>query len=104
MTRGLQHLPAAEGEQLAGQDRRPLGGGRDLPSAPARELGSSRFEQLFRVAADHGEQVVEVVGDAAGEAADRLQLCAWRSCSSSCLALADVAADRLDADRDGRPP
>ena len=42
-------------------------------SSSGSELAVASVEQGLRVAADHGEQVVEVVGDAAGEAADRLE-------------------------------
>ena len=69
----LQDLPPAESEELTGEDGRALGGGRDLV-----ELGLGRavaaFEQRLGVAADHGQEVVEVVGDAAGEPPDRLEL------------------------------
>ena len=56
------------------------------------------LEQRFGVAADHGEQVVEVVGDAAGQPPDRLQLLRLTQLLLEVPALADVAADRLGAD------
>jgi hypothetical protein len=61
--------------------------------------GVSSYEQLLRVAADHGEQVVEVVGDATGEAADRLQALCLPQLFLELFALGDVATDRLDAGR-----
>ena len=70
----LQRLAAGEGEQLAGQLGGALGAVKmaffSRGSARA-SLGHRRAEQL-EVAADHLQQVVEVVGDAAGELADRL--------------------------------
>ena len=69
----MQHLTAAERQQLAGQRRRLVGRVGDLA-----ELLATRHvlpgEQQLRVAGDDGQQVVEVVRDAAREAADRLQL------------------------------
>ena len=95
----LQHLASAEREQLPGEDGRALGGGRDLV-----ELGLggavAAFEQRLGVAADHGQEVVEVVGDAAGEPPDRLEPLRLAQLLLELLALADVAADRLGADRD----
>ena len=79
----LDHLPAGEGEQLAGEARRPFGGPRDLS-----EVAAGRFQALWpvgfgrggeflgderRVVEDHGEEVVEVVRDPAGELAEVLQ-------------------------------
>ena len=70
----LQHLLAAEGEQLRRQPARALAGlpdlleiGRHAPTSLAHLL-----ERELAVAEDDGEQVVEIVGDAAGELADRL--------------------------------
>ncbi len=71
---GREELAAREGEQLGGERRGSLrrvadlaqvGGGRvAVPDPPAEQLG---------VAEDAGEEVVEVVSDAAGEPADRLE-------------------------------
>ena len=70
----LEHLLAAEGEQLLGQPRRALRrpcGSPTRRDASARPAGSS-FDQELAEAEDHGQQVVEVVGDAAGQPADGL--------------------------------
>ena len=95
----LQYLAAAESEQLARQDRGAFCRGRDLV-----ELGLggavAAFEQALGVAADHGQEIVEVVGDAAGEPADRLEPLGLAQLLLELLALADVAADRLGSDRD----
>ena len=72
----LQHLLAAEGQQLAGQRRprarRPCGS--RSTSGGAGSSGGERREHELAVAGDHGEQVVEVVGHAAGQPPDGLHL------------------------------
>ena len=68
-----QHLAAAEGEQLAGQCGGPVGRPLDLAQVLATQGGEPRLLlQQRHVAQDAREQVVEVVGDAAGELADGL--------------------------------
>ena len=71
----LQRLAAAEGEQLAGQLAPRSTPASALPTrrCAARCRATSRCRSL-QVAADHLQQVVEVVRDAAGELADRLHL------------------------------
>jgi len=65
--RRLQHLLAAEGEQLLGQRARALGRLLDqLELAPAHGVGADLREQQLRASGDDGQEVVEVVGDAAG--------------------------------------
>ena len=71
----LEHLPTAEGEELPGERRGARRRLADLHDVVApRVRGSDRVEQELDVAADGGEQVVEVVRDAAGELADGLHL------------------------------
>ncbi len=72
---GLEDLATAEREQLLGQGRGPVRRAVDLihvlaPGVIGRQIG----EEQVGVSADGGEDVVEVVGDAAGEPADRLHL------------------------------
>ena len=71
-----EDLPAAEGQQLAGQRAGPLAGRDGSRGAAAcnASAASARPQGLRRVADDDGEQVVEVVGHAAGEPADGLHL------------------------------
>ena len=70
----LQHLPAAEREELLRERRRPIAGRADLlGEAPLALVGERRREELG-VAVDREEQVVEVVRDAACEPSDRLHL------------------------------
>ena len=61
---------------MAGQRACPLGGLGDrlqiLLPLLVGEVGAA--EQEIRRAADHRHQIVEVVGDAAGQLAERLQL------------------------------
>ena len=71
----LQQLPAAEREQLARERGRALARLQHLlDGRPVRIGVAHAFEQQLSVPRDHGEQIVEVVGDAPGELADRLHL------------------------------
>ena len=69
------HLLAAEGQELPGQARRALRRLDHLLEAGPRgvALVDLRAHQLA-VAQDHAQDVVEVVGDASGQAADALEL------------------------------
>jgi hypothetical protein len=68
-------LLAAEGQQLPGERRAARGRLQDVLHAfPLTSLGRQRLQHQLPVALDHAEQVVEVVGDAPGELADRLHL------------------------------
>ena len=72
---GPHHLVASESEQLAGQRRGPFRGLGDLPRRRRmRRVGGKVRAHQLAVAGDHGQQVVEVVGDAAGEPAEGLEL------------------------------
>ncbi len=70
-----EHLVAAEGEQLAGERRGTIGGAHDLQRvcAPRVVVVEAGHEELA-VAADRGQEVVEVVRDTAGEPSNRLEL------------------------------
>src|SRR5208282_2952926 len=69
---GSQHLLAAEGQQLPGEGGGALRGiGNFLRRPSQSHIGSETLEQKLGVAGDHHQQVVKVVRDAAGEAADR---------------------------------
>ena len=71
----LEHLLAAEGEELVGDGRRLLARLLDhLDILAARLVEVLAPDQQFRVAEDGGEQVVEVVRHAAGQTADRFHL------------------------------
>ena len=72
---GHQQLSPAEGEQLPGQRRRPVGGATDAAGEPApRRARQPLGIERLGVAADDLQQVVEVMGDAAGEPAERADL------------------------------
>ncbi len=103
---GLERLAAAEGEQVAGQRGGAVGGVDDRFEIAARRcsLRSARRQQFGR-AADHGHQIVEIVGDAAGQLADRLQLLRLEERGARLLQLllrpallGDVAGDLGEAD------
>ena len=67
-----QHLPPAEREKLIGQRRRSLGGHANRVHRIAPLMSGGQFLlQPLDLPANHEQQVVEVVGDAAGEPADR---------------------------------
>ena len=71
----LHDLLAAEGQELARERHRALRRLLDqLDVAVHRLAGLEPAQQHVRPAGDHGEQVVEVVGDPAREPADRLHL------------------------------
>ncbi len=72
--RHLQHLPPAEGEELAGELGGPGSGPAHLGQVLADGIGlAETVEGEGRVVVDHREEVVEVVGHAPGQAAHRLQ-------------------------------
>ena len=72
---GNERLFAAEGQELPGQRGGPLGRLPDLlRPCPRGDPGASPLEEDVAVAEDDREEVVEVVGHAAGQAADRLHL------------------------------
>ena len=69
---GLEHLLAAEREQLAGKGRRALGGFANLIDVVAPGIVRGEiFQQQIPVAGDHGQEVVEVVRDASRQATHR---------------------------------
>ena len=69
---GLDELAAAEGEQLPREAGGALGGLRDLLRGTRRGVVEVRRRQQRGVAVNDGEDVVEIVRDAAGELADGL--------------------------------
>ena len=67
---GMEHLPAAEGQELAGECGAPLAHLLDLPQVLAGSVVAGETgERQLGLAGDGGEQVVEHVGDAAREPA-----------------------------------
>ena len=72
---GLQHLAAAERQHLLGEVGGTHGGAGDLFGIGAPLVFRiERVQHDLGVADDRGQQVVEVVRDAAGQAADRFHL------------------------------
>ena len=88
---GLERLAAGEGEQLAGQ-RRGAARGLDhrLGEADPLVLGEPGPAQHVGRALDDGQQIVEIVGDAAGELAERLHLVRLAQLLLGLAALADL--------------
>ena len=114
--RRLDDLLAAEGQQLAGELGGALAGfpnRRDV--RPPGIVRVEILEQQLAIPQHHGEQVVEIVGDASGEPSDRFHLLGLLKLRLQRAALRDVqrntdAADRLargvenDAARATQPP
>ncbi|MFK4673424.1 hypothetical protein ABIF37_005827 [Bradyrhizobium diazoefficiens] len=90
----LERLLAGEGEQVLGQLRAALGGVVDQ-LGDGGELGTigDRIRQNTDRAGDDGQHVVEVVGDAAGQLADRIHLLDLPELGFGGLLLGEVAAD-----------
>ncbi len=74
--RRLHHLPAAEGEQLFRQVGRAIGGLLDLGDLFLAPVAGELHGQPVRVPENGRQEVVEVMGHAAGELADGLHLLA----------------------------
>jgi hypothetical protein len=71
----LQELLATEGQELTGQGASPLGGLLDQADVLAHGIRLAQpAQQQLGASGDHGEQVVEVVRDAAGQPPDGLHL------------------------------
>ena len=88
----LQHLTPPEREQLLRQLGGAVGGALDLAQV-ARELRVvvRALEQQRRIARDPGQEVVEVVCDAAGEPAEALELLGAQELRLEPLPVGDVA-------------
>ena len=96
---GRQHLLAAEGQQLAGQRSGAIGGVGDLLGRAAqRGVGADALQQELGVPGDHHQQIVEVVGDAAGEAADGFHLLRLAELLFEGAALGDVFGEKFEED------
>ena len=94
----VQHLAAAEREQLAGERARLVGGPPDLAGALPHTLVVGALEQEVGVAGDDEGEVVEVVRDAAGELTDGLHLLRLEE-----LLLEGAAIRDVDGHHDLRP-
>ena len=98
----LQQLPPSEGEQLPHELGGPISCARDLLGVATEPVaGFEALEQELAVARDRGQQVIEVVGDAAGEPADGLQPLRLEQLGLERLALRDVARRRGGGGRGG---
>ena len=87
----LEHLPAAEGQQLLRERGGAARRGAHLADARApRVLVAQSCQQGLGVAEDDGEQVVEVVRHAARQPADRLELLGLAQLLLEEAALGDV--------------
>jgi hypothetical protein len=72
---GLQHLPAAEGQELVRHGRGPIRSLPDLEDVAAQGMiRLESVEQQSNVADDHRQHVVEVMGHTPGQVADGFHL------------------------------
>ena len=96
----LADLAAAEGEQLLGERGRALARVADfLNRLPLRIAFRQVLDEHVAVAVDDGQQVVEVVGHAAGQAADGFQLLRVLQLLAQLFALGLVPLLRGDVDQ-----
>ena len=92
-------LTAAEREQLPGQPRGPLRHAPDLfDGFPQRTVARNLLRQFVAVAEQHGDQVVEVVRDAARQPPDRFHLLGLPQLRFELVAIGHVARDHGDPD------
>src|SRR5206468_12340312 len=95
----LQNLLATEGEEVAGEGRRPFRRARDQLEVVSRlSVQGLELEGETAAARDDGEKVVEVVGDASRELADGLHLLRLQELLLQSLALGDVGEHAHAAD------
>ena len=93
---GLQRLAAREGEQLRGEDRGVLGGLDDgFGEALAALVGEVVAAEDVGRALDDGQEIVEVVRDAAGQLAERLHLLALAKLVLGLGALLHLLGEKL---------
>ena len=98
---GFERLAAAEGEQLVSESAAAFGGAADLFERGAlRLLEVAAGQQHVAVAGDDGQQVIEIVRDAAGEPPDRFHLLRLAELLFEASALA-AHAGRADFALDG---
>ena len=94
---GLENLLAAERQQLMGQRRRPRGSAADLIDAVLHPFGQVRLgRKKVRVPENDIHKIVEIVGDASRQPADRFQLLHAAQLFLQLHALGDVGGDTND--------
>src|SRR5581483_4164841 len=96
----IHRLFPAEGEELSREMARAFARSYDLIDVRnSRRHVHERLAKELAVAEDRGQQVVEVVRDAAGEPADRLHLLRLQKLLFEQLSLGDVARHAHDGMR-----
>src|SRR5712691_224016 len=93
----LEMLFAAEGEELAGESGRAIGGlANGFGFGVQRMFRSELVEENLGISADDHEEVVEIVSDAAGEAADGFHFLGLAELVLEDTALGDVFGDGFE--------
>src|SRR6267143_4036611 len=98
---GLDDLLPAEGQQLASERAGAVSGLADFLGVAVQDhVGAETLFQERTVADNHADGVVEIVGYASGEAADRFHLLRLEELPLQKLALGDVLVHAFVANRD----
>src|SRR5690606_12719848 len=93
-----ERLAARESEQPLGQGRRALRPRHrvvDRPNYPGVRVAAQSPRRHVEIAADDGQEIVEIVSDAAGKLPDRLHLLRLAERFLDALALRDRIVDAL---------
>src|SRR5262249_40860187 len=94
---GREHLLAAESKELACQRCCALGCiGNFLRRSTERRIGTEALEQELGIAGDDHEEIVEVMGDAAGETSDSFHLLRLAQLLLEPAALGDVFHEEFE--------
>ena len=98
----LQRLLSREGQQAAHEIGAAIGGLQgDLGGLAGARVCAGPFGQHVQIADDHGQEIVEVVGDAAGQLADAFHLLRLGQLAFRHPAIGHILADGDDAGRGG---
>jgi len=96
---GVERLAAGEGEQPVGERRRPVRRLRrdaDEPLQPAGLAPGEALAQQFQAALDPLQEIVEIMGDTAGELAHRFHLLGLAQLLLRLALGADIAPDHIN--------
>ena len=96
---GSEHLLAAESQKLPGEGGGAIGGIGNLLGRPAHAgVGPDAIQQKFGVAGDDHQQIVEVVGNAAGQTTDGFHFLRLAKLLLEGAVLGDVFGEEFEED------